>query len=84
MRRQRINPNQIVLGLMARGCEECKSVQHVWFKTTEEFDEWDCPVCAGRIEPHEDFVDTKGQDTLRNSENEDEQVSDTAEDSEEE
>jgi len=52
--RRRINPNQVVLGMMARGCPECNHVQHVWFANTEEFDNWKCPVCAGRIEPDEE------------------------------
>lgn len=79
--RRRINPNQIVLGMMARGCPECSHVQHVWFANTEEYDNWKCPVCEGRIEPDEIDVDTEGQDTDGNGEVE-EEVSDIPEDSE--
>ena len=81
--RQRINPNQIILGMMPKACPECKHIQHVWFKTTEEFDNWSCPVCAGRIEPDEIDVDTEGSDTDRNGESEDPKVSALPEDSEE-
>jgi len=52
---RRVDPKQVVLGMIARGCAECKSVQHVWFKNTEEWDGWDCPICAGRIEDDDDF-----------------------------
>lgn len=52
--RQRINPNQVVLGLMARGCPECARVQHVWFAKKEDFEKWTCPYCTGRLEPDEE------------------------------
>jgi ribosomal protein S27E len=54
MRRRRIDPNKIVLGMMPRACKECTHIQHVFFRTQEEYDAWDCPVCAGRIEAEEE------------------------------
>ena len=39
-----------MLGMMPRTCKECQSIQHVFFRTQEEFDEWDCPVCNERTE----------------------------------
>ncbi len=56
--KQRIDPRQIILGMMAKACTECKRVQHVWFSTQKEWDEWTCPYCTGRIkEKNEDEID---------------------------
>jgi hypothetical protein len=41
----KIDPRKIVLQLMPRKCDVCEQVQHVFFLTTQEYDEWDCPVC---------------------------------------
>jgi hypothetical protein len=48
--KRRINPNQIMLGMMPKACSECKHIQHVFFTSQESFDTWDCPVCKGRLE----------------------------------
>lgn len=48
--KRRINPKQVILGMMPRTCDECKHIQHVFFRTQEEFDTWDCPVCEERID----------------------------------
>ena len=45
MKRRRIDPNRVMLGMMPRTCAECKQVQHVFFKSQDEFDTWDCPEC---------------------------------------
>ena len=87
MKKRRIDPRKIVLGLMAKGCPDCFSVQHVWFASTEEFDNWGCPVCTGRIEPHEDYIKRPrpaDQDMSRDEETESEEVPLVPEDSEEE
>lgn len=52
--KRRINPNRVMLGMMPRACGECKHVQHVFFRSQEEYDKWDCPVCQERIEPDSD------------------------------
>jgi hypothetical protein len=46
--RRRIDPKRIVLGMMPRACKECSSIQHVYFKSQEEYDDWDCPTCRER------------------------------------
>ena len=55
--RRRPDPNKMIVGMMPRACKECGHIQHVFFPTQKAFDEWDCPVCLGRIEPDE--VDTQ-------------------------
>ena len=45
--RRKINPNQIVLGMMPRACDECKSIQHVFFTSHDEYNNWVCPECKG-------------------------------------
>lgn len=44
--------------MMPRACAECTSIQHVFFTSQEEFDEWSCPVCNGRIEETEENNDS--------------------------
>lgn len=51
-----IDPSRIVLGMMPRSCGECLSVQHVWFRTQDEYDKWECPEC------HDKKVDSDGSD----------------------
>lgn len=41
----RINPNQMVIGMAPKACPECKHIQHVFFKTKEDYDKWECPEC---------------------------------------
>jgi DNA-directed RNA polymerase subunit RPC12/RpoP len=55
----KINPRRIILGMMARACSECSEIQHVFFRTRKEHDEWDCPVCRERIEPDEDIEEVE-------------------------
>ncbi len=50
MSKRRLDPRRIVLGLTARACDECGQVQHVWFKTKEEYEEWSCPECRDKLE----------------------------------
>jgi len=50
----RIDPRKMVLGMMPRSCRKCNSIQHVFFKSQDEFDKWDCPVCMQRIKPDDD------------------------------
>lgn len=49
---QRLDPNRVVLGMMPRICSECKEVQHVFFKSQQEHDQWQCPC---KKEPTEKF-----------------------------
>jgi hypothetical protein len=46
----RLDPSRMMLGMMPRACGECAHIQHVFFKTQDEFDTWDCPVCEGRLQ----------------------------------
>lgn len=34
---------------MPRKCKKCSNVQHVFFTSQKEYDDWTCPVCEGRI-----------------------------------
>ena len=45
MKRRKIDPNRVMLGMMPKACAECKQVQHVFFKSQDEFDTWYCPEC---------------------------------------
>jgi lipopolysaccharide biosynthesis regulator YciM len=40
-----IRSGNLVLVMTQRKCQQCENIQHVWFKSQEEFDNWDCPVC---------------------------------------
>jgi DNA-directed RNA polymerase subunit RPC12/RpoP len=55
----KINPRRIILGMMPRSCAECSEIQHVFFRTRKEYDEWNCPVCNERIEPDEDIEEVE-------------------------
>lgn len=44
----RIDPKRVVLGMMPRSCRECGNIQHVFFPTQKEYDEWKCPECKGK------------------------------------
>lgn len=54
---QRVNPKQIVLIMSPKECSDCKRIQYIWFKTTEELNEWTCPECNDRIESYKIDVD---------------------------
>ena len=46
--------------MQPRKCEKCESVQYAWFRSTEEYDAWDCPECRKEISNEEDIqIQTK-------------------------
>jgi len=42
---RRIDPNRIVLEMFPMRCPTCNNIQHVWFSSQIEHDNWDCPIC---------------------------------------
>jgi hypothetical protein len=40
--------------MMPRTCGECTSIQHVFFRTQDEYDTWECPECKEKVEEIED------------------------------
>lgn len=56
---QKIDPKRIVLTTMPRKCKKCSNVQHVFFTSQKEYDDWTCPVCEGRI-----VIDEESSDKL--------------------
>jgi len=40
-----IKKNKIILVMSKKKCEKCESIQHVWFSSRDDFDNWECPIC---------------------------------------
>jgi len=44
----RVPANKLVLTTMKRKCNDCGHVQHVFFTSKKEADDWECPECRDK------------------------------------